>query len=231
MATRFWLSLSLSALITAPVAAQSVQSVLQTTAIAMGMENLSSIEYSGTGWQGRVGQNVAPDRDWPRIELTAYTRAIDFEAMSSKEEFVREGSTRQFTNLLSGDYAWTLDTQGEPVPQPAAAEPEVRGTQDRQKRQRVGLQLHELHRQLQHNGGVVPVDSARVPAFITRHPHELAKCQARLDRGLVLERRVAVHQRARSLPSSMRNAILAVRPVRNDIVGTLGRMLEECNRC
>ena len=122
MATRFWLSLSLSALITAPVAAQSVQSVLQTTAIAMGMENLSSIEYSGTGWQGRVGQNVAPDRDWPRIELTAYTRAIDFEAMSSKEEFVREGSTRQFTNLLSGDYAWTLDTQGEPVPQPASAE-------------------------------------------------------------------------------------------------------------
>ena len=122
MATRFWLSLSLSALITAPVAAQSVQSVLQATAIAMGMENLSSIEYSGTGWQGRVGQNVAPDRDWPRIELTAYTRAIDFEAMSSKEEFVREGSTRQFTNLLSGDYAWTLDTRGEPVPQPASAE-------------------------------------------------------------------------------------------------------------
>ena len=122
MATRFWLSLILSALITAPVAAQSVQSVLQATAIAMGMENLSSIEYSGTGWQGSVGQNVAPDRDWPRIELTAYTRAIDFEAMSSKEEFVREGSTRQFTNLLSGDYAWTLDTQGEPVPQPASAE-------------------------------------------------------------------------------------------------------------
>ena len=122
MTTRFWLSLSLSALMTGPAAAQSVQSVLQATAIAMGMENLSSIEYSGTGWQGRVGQNVAPDRDWPRVELTAYSRAIDFDAMSSKEEFVREGSTRQFTNLVSGDYAWTLDTQGEPVPQPASAE-------------------------------------------------------------------------------------------------------------
>ena len=122
MGIRFWLSLSLSALITGPAAAQSVQSVLQATAITMGMENLSSIEYSGTGWQGRVGQNVAPDRDWPRVELTAYSRAIDFDAMSSKEEFVREGSTRQFTNLVSGDYAWTLDTQGEPVPQPASAE-------------------------------------------------------------------------------------------------------------
>ena len=102
MATRFWLSLSLSALMTGSATAQSVQSVLQTTATAMGMENLTSIEYSGTGWQGRVGQNVAPDRDWPRVELTSYTRTIDFVTMSSKEEYVREGSTRQFTISSAG---------------------------------------------------------------------------------------------------------------------------------
>ena len=122
MTARFWLSLSLSALMTGSATAQSVQNVLQTTATAMGMENLTSIQYSGTGWQGRVGQNVSPDRDWPRVELTSYTRTIDFETMSSKEEYVREGGTRQFTNLVSGDYAWTLDPQGQPVPQPAAAE-------------------------------------------------------------------------------------------------------------
>ena len=122
MTTRFWLSLSLSVLMTAPAAAQSVQSVLQSVATAMGMENLTSIQYSGTGWQGRVGQNVSPDQDWPRVELTSYTRTIDFGTMASKEEYVREGGTRQFTNLVSGDYAWTLDAQGEPVPQPAAAE-------------------------------------------------------------------------------------------------------------
>ena len=122
MTTRFWLSLSLSVQMTAPAAAQSVQSVLQSVATAMGMENLSSIQYSGTGWQGRVGQNVSPDRDWPRVDLTSYTRTIDFETMSSKEEYVREGGTRQITNLVSGDYAWTLDAQGQPAPQPAAAE-------------------------------------------------------------------------------------------------------------
>ena len=123
MTTRFWLSLSLSVLMTAPAAAQSVQSVLQSVATAMGMENLTSIQYSGTGWQGRVGQNVSPDRDWPRVELTSYTMTIDFETMSSKEEYVRaQGGTRQVTNLVSGDYAWTLDAQGQPVPQPAAAE-------------------------------------------------------------------------------------------------------------
>ena len=98
MATRFWLSLSLSALMTGSATAQSVQSVLQTTATAMGMENLTSIQYSGTGWQGRVGQNVSPDRDWPRVELTSYTRTIDFVTMSSKEEYVRSGSTREVTN-------------------------------------------------------------------------------------------------------------------------------------
>ena len=122
MATRLWLSLSLSALMTGPATAQSVQSVLQTTAIAMGMENLTSIQYSGTGWQGRVGQNVSPDRDWPRVELESYTRTIDFVTMSSKEEYVREGTTSQVTNLVSGDYAWNLNAQGQPVPQPAAAE-------------------------------------------------------------------------------------------------------------
>ena len=122
MAIRFWLSLSLSALMTGPVAAQSVESVLQTTATAMGMENLTSIRYSGTGWQGRVGQNVSPDRDWPRVELPSYTRTIDFVTMSSKEEYVRSGTTSQVTNLVRGDYAWTLDAQGQPVPQPAAAE-------------------------------------------------------------------------------------------------------------
>ena len=123
MPTRFWLSLSLSVLMAAPAAAQNVQSVLQSTATAMGMENLTSIRYSGTGWQGRVGQNVSPDQDWPRLDLTSYTRTIDFDTMASKEEYVRaQGNAGQVTNLVSGDYAWTLDAQGQPVPQPGAAE-------------------------------------------------------------------------------------------------------------
>ena len=122
MTRRLWLSLSLLALMTGPAAGQSAQSVLQATATAMGMENLTSIEYSGTGWQGRVGQNVSPDRDWPRVELDSYTRTIDFETPSSKEEYVRSGSARQFTDFVSGDHAWNLNAQGQPVPQPAAAE-------------------------------------------------------------------------------------------------------------
>ena len=137
MATRFWLSLSLSALMTGSTAAQDVQRILQSTATAMGMENVASIRYSGTGCQGMVGQNAAPDQDWPRVDLTSYTMTIDFETMSSREEYVRaQGNNarrggglrfpfleeQRVTNLVSGDYAWTLDAQGRPVPQPGSAE-------------------------------------------------------------------------------------------------------------
>ena len=137
MPMRIWLSLSLSALMAGSAAAQDVQSVLRAAATAMGVDNMRSIRYSGTGWQGMVGQNVAPDRDWPRVDLTSYSMTIDFETMSSREEYVRvqgdnprRGGGRGFpflteqrvTNLVSGDYAWTLNAQGQPVPQPAAAE-------------------------------------------------------------------------------------------------------------
>ena len=137
MATRFFLSLSLTALMVGSAAAQDVQRVLQTAATAMGVTAMESVRYSGTGWQGMVGQNFSPDQDWPRVDLTSYTRTIDFETMSSREEYVRaqgdnplEGGGRGFpflaeqrvTSLVSGDYAWALDAQGQPVPQPAVAE-------------------------------------------------------------------------------------------------------------
>ena len=137
MATRFFLSLSLTALMAGPAAAQDVQQVLQTAATAMGAADMESVRYSGTGWQGMVGQNFTPDQDWPQVDLTSYTRTIDFETMSSREEYVRaqgdnstQGGGRGFpflteqrvTSLVSGDYAWTVNAQGQPVPQPAAAE-------------------------------------------------------------------------------------------------------------
>lgn len=121
MPRRSWLLFTVLVLVAGSATAQNVQSVLQTTAIAMGMESLTSIRYSGTGWRGRVGQNVSPDRDWPRVELTSYTRTIDFETMSSKEEYVLEQGGRA-TNLVAGDHAWALDAQGQSLPQPALAE-------------------------------------------------------------------------------------------------------------
>ncbi len=113
------------------VAAQDAQAVLQRAADTMGVTEMTSLQYSGTGWIGGVGQNFAPDEDWPRFELARYRRTIDFDTFSSKEEMViRQGSypargggapilgERRRTVLVSGTRAWNLEgDRVVPVPQ------------------------------------------------------------------------------------------------------------------
>jgi glyoxylase-like metal-dependent hydrolase (beta-lactamase superfamily II) len=116
-------------------AAQDARSILRAAATEMGVTNLRSIQYSGTGWKGAVGQNYSPELDWPRTEVTTYTRTIDFDAKASKEVMVRiqgdyssrgGGRTpivgeRREVSIVSGDYAWNM--RGDDViPAPAAAE-------------------------------------------------------------------------------------------------------------
>src|SRR3990172_6228367 len=136
MAKKAAVLMAVLALMAGKGAAQDARAVLQAAAAAMGVTNMKSIQYSGTGWQGAVGQNFAPDQDWPRIELASYTRTIDFETQSSKEEMVRRQGTyparggggvpiqgeQRLTRLVSGNYAWDLNPQGMPNPQQAQAE-------------------------------------------------------------------------------------------------------------
>ena len=135
MANRLCVLLVVLALMSGTAAAQDARTVLQAADRAMGASNLKSIQYSGTGWHGAVGQSFSPDLDWPRSDLKSYTRTIDYDARSSKEEFVRvlgnnpprgggflpiQGERRQ-VQMVSGNYAWTM--QGNNAnPQPAAAE-------------------------------------------------------------------------------------------------------------
>jgi hypothetical protein len=97
----------------------------------MGAANVKSIQYSGTGWNAAVGQSYSPQEDWPRFEVTRYSRIIDFEAGSWREELTRRqgnnpprggGGTplqgeQQQISVFSGNYAWNVN--GETVvPQP-----------------------------------------------------------------------------------------------------------------
>jgi glyoxylase-like metal-dependent hydrolase (beta-lactamase superfamily II) len=115
---------------------QTARRALDAAAAAMGVTNLKSIQYSGTGWQGAVGQNYTPAHDWPRFDLTSYTRSIDFETQTSKIEMVRrQGNNEQrggggtpiqgeqrLTQLVSGNYAWNLEPDGKVTPRPQDAE-------------------------------------------------------------------------------------------------------------
>src|SRR4029079_10522350 len=115
--------------------AQDAMTVLRAASTAMGAANLKTIRYSGTGWNAGVGQSFSPEEDWPRFEITAYTRTIDYDARTSNEELTRrqgeypqrggggtplQGDQRAVT-LVSGNSAWNMQGTNV-VPQPAAAE-------------------------------------------------------------------------------------------------------------
>ena len=109
--------------------AQDTQSVLQTAAQTMGATDLRTIEFSGTGWYGQVGQSANLSEDWPRFEITEYTRVIDYDTGTSREDLMRRrgaypargggppfSGDQLITELVNDEYAWNL--QGErAVPQ------------------------------------------------------------------------------------------------------------------
>jgi hypothetical protein len=97
----------------------NVRAVLQAAVKAMGGENLKTIEYSGAGWSSRIGQTYGLAEDWPKYEVTGYTRVIDYDARWSREDYTRRqgnyptlGGTpmaqQRMTAILSGTYAWDI---------------------------------------------------------------------------------------------------------------------------
>ena len=132
MASRHCVLVALGVLFAGPASAQDAQQVLQSAAAAMGEP--SNVRYTGAGWVANVGQSYTPNDDWPRFEVTTYTRTIDYEGRSSTEEYTRRqgsyppqgGGTRlqgeqRRVFLTSGNYSWNMNGAS-PAPQPAAAE-------------------------------------------------------------------------------------------------------------
>ena len=115
--------------------AQDARSVLQTASTAMGAANLKTIQYTGIGWNAGVGQSYSASDDWPKFEITSYTRTIDYDARSSHEDLTRRqgnypprggggtplaGDQRQIA-VVSGNSAWNVQGTTS-VPQQAAAD-------------------------------------------------------------------------------------------------------------
>ena len=109
-------------------AAQEVdaRAALDASMKAMGGENLRTVEYAGAGFTSLIGQQFAVDGGWPTIEIADYTRAIDYDARWSREDYTRrQGSYPTFgrvpladtrvTSIASGAYAWDV-RDNMPVP-------------------------------------------------------------------------------------------------------------------
>jgi len=105
---------------------KDVRSVLEASLKAMGGANLKTIRYSASGWSSRIGQTYGLAEDWPHYEVAGYTRAIDYDAKWSREDYTRRQgrypllgrppmSEEHVTSILSGNYAWDM-LGDKPVP-------------------------------------------------------------------------------------------------------------------
>src|SRR6266436_5087503 len=130
MAKRTWMMLVLLlALGGGIVSAQDAKTVIQNAQKAIG--DVNSIQYSGSGKAGGIGQNWNPNVPWHVTNIISYTKTIDYANRSAKEELTRtqldppdHGGEAPFAgeqkqvNIVSGQYAWN---QPGAAPQPALA--------------------------------------------------------------------------------------------------------------
>jgi glyoxylase-like metal-dependent hydrolase (beta-lactamase superfamily II) len=99
--------------------AQGGGATLEGVIKATGAANLKSIEYTATGVTFAVGQSVVPGAPWPRFNVKSYTRSINYDTASSREDAIRSraeprggglpamGEARQIL-VVSGDLAWNV---------------------------------------------------------------------------------------------------------------------------
>ena len=100
--------------------AQDAKTILDQVAQTMGVSDIQSVRYAGSGFYFAFGQNYAPDQPWPRFRMERYDRFVDYEHLESREEIVRTqaespprgggnqpliGIQQQIVSV-SQDYAW-----------------------------------------------------------------------------------------------------------------------------
>jgi glyoxylase-like metal-dependent hydrolase (beta-lactamase superfamily II) len=129
VATRLFAVIALVALMVGATGAQDARGVLQAVAKNIGADTVKTIQITGTGWNAAPGQSYSPTSDWPKFDITSYTKVIDYDAKSSREQITRRqgsyppqggGGTplqgdQRLDFLVSGNSAWNM--QGE-MPQP-----------------------------------------------------------------------------------------------------------------
>jgi glyoxylase-like metal-dependent hydrolase (beta-lactamase superfamily II) len=120
-----------------PAAAQNAKALLQAADNAVGASKVNSIKYTGTGRISYLGQNFTTTDDLPRVDMKSWSQTIDYGGKSATEEMVRvQGNNpprgggagfpitgeQRSTTLVSGNYAWNLNAQGQPQAQNNEAE-------------------------------------------------------------------------------------------------------------
>jgi len=69
--------------------AQDASSAIAAASKAMGADSLTTIQYSGSGYDFAFGQAYSPTVPWPKFTVKSYTRSLDLRVPSSRDERVR----------------------------------------------------------------------------------------------------------------------------------------------
>src|SRR2546425_6495351 len=123
MSTKLVAAIALSMAMTAcSLMSPDAKSVVSSAQKAMGSPK--SIQYSGTGMNAFFGQALSAGKEWPRRDMTSYTRTINYDQKAASDDMTFAqpvfGGQHQVT-LVSGDKAWNMGPNG-PAPQMAQAE-------------------------------------------------------------------------------------------------------------
>ena len=102
--------------------------------VTKAMGDPKSLQYTASGTLWQLGQSAYPGAQWPRFNIKSYTRAVNYDTASMRDEVVRTqgenpprgggiqpitGEQRQIL-LVSGTQAWNQAGENA-VPAPAAA--------------------------------------------------------------------------------------------------------------
>lgn len=123
MVTRVFLAAVAVATATAACSSpRDAASVLRDAGQAMGAP--SAVQFSGSGVNAFFGQALTAGQEWPRRELSSFTRTINYEQRSARDEWNFAQPTfggQQQVAEVNGDKAWNPGPNG-PAPQVAAAD-------------------------------------------------------------------------------------------------------------
>ena len=120
MTKKLCLVAALAVLMAACSSPRDAASVLRDAEQAMGSVN--SIQYSGTGMNAFFGQALTAGQEWPRRDMSSYTRTINYEQRSARDEMNFAQPTfggQQQNTQVNGEKAWNVGPAG-PAPQPPA---------------------------------------------------------------------------------------------------------------
>ena len=85
------------------VAAQDAKTVLNNVSKAMGYDQLKSIEYSGSGFEGTaMGQAQSAAKGWPHFTVKNFTRYVDVNAGTGQQTETRSRPAEPDGQLAGG---------------------------------------------------------------------------------------------------------------------------------